>query len=717
VHDETVRMPADGAAGPPQPESGRPDGSSLSAQRPAVMPAEQAGAVDDTRPVTRDWLSGAPDRPTDATAPAEDASAPAADGHGGTASATAAATEPEDGWATQTIDAARSDAVPATAGGFTPVDSPTDDEPPSGGVRGPRWRRRGVLVPVLLFAVLAVLYGVDLLISRGSVARSTLVAGVDIGGMSPAAAAGALESELTPRVAADRTVVADDVETTLSPAAAGISLDVDATVDRADDQPLNPWTRLVSLFAEQVLEPVLAVDETALSAQLDGIAEQVDRAPVDATIVIDGTTPRLVEPADGRELDRRDAADAITGALAAGADPADPVGLPVRVSPVHVDADTARQVLDDTVTPALSAPVAVSSEDGTTTAEVPVAAIAASLTFTPQENGDLDVAVDPAALQTALGDELKAFGTPAKDASFDVSGSAVSVVPSVDGTGIDPAQLAEQLRQVLTAAEPRSVTADLGPVPAEFTTEQAQALGIREEISTFTTQYTAQASGTNMRTAAEEIDGTIVPPGETFSLNEATGPRGLAQGYVEAGVISGGDFTTSVGGGVSQLATTIFNAVFFAGLEDVHHKPHSYYISRYPPGREATVWYDSLDLEWRNDSQTGVLVDTAWKPGSLTVTFYGTKRYEIESITSDRYDITSPAVQEKPDDGDCQPAAGSPGFSVTVTRVFKDPASGAEVRREQFRTRYAAQPTVHCVPVPAPAPAGPEGTAEAPVAD
>jgi hypothetical protein len=74
-------------------------------------------------------------------------------------------------------------------------------------------------------------------------------------------------------------------------------------------------------------------------------------------------------------------------------------------------------------------------------------------------------------------------------------------------------------------------------------------------------------------------------------------------------------------------------------------------------------------------------------------------------------------VQEKPDDGDCHAAAGSSGFSVTVTRVFRDPTSGAELRREDFRTRYAAQPTVRCVPTPAPAPAGPSGIAEAPAVD
>jgi vancomycin resistance protein YoaR len=207
----------------------------------------------------------------------------------------------------------------------------------------------------------------------------------------------------------------------------------------------------------------------------------------------------------------------------------------------------------------------------------------------------------------------------------------------------------------------------------------------------------------------------VVRPGETFSLNDRTGPRTTAQGYVEAGVISNGAFTTGVGGGVSQVATTMFNAVFFAGLEDVYHKPHSYYISRYPAGREATVYYDSIDLQWRNDSDTGVYVDTQWTPNSLTVTFYGTKRYDVESISSDRYNLRQPVVQEKPDDGSCSPQGGSTGFDITVTRVFKDPASGAEVKREDFRTRYAAEPVIRCVPVAAPAaPPAPDGAAPVP---
>jgi vancomycin resistance protein YoaR len=698
--DETVRMRADGPA---------PDGS----PRGPIEPA------DDTRPVTRDWLLGAPDPDADP---------------GGPAGPAAATTDSAD-WNTETIapvgrdesptagpeddETSTLDAVPARTGGAdgapkaagTESGPPPGDEPPSAGARGPWWRRRALLAPAGVVAVLAAAYGVDLLVSSGDIPRSTVVAGVDIGGLSPAAAAGALEEKLAPRVQADRPVVADDVESSISPTAAGIALDIDGTVDAADDQPLNPWTRLVTLFSDREIDPVLTGEDAELSAQIETIAAQVDRAPVDATISIDGTTPSVVDPADGRALDRRGAADAITAALASGGDPSTPIELPVDVAAVQVDREEAQRVLDETVTPALSAPVGIEGSDGTS-AEVPVAAIAASLTFTPQEDGELAVAIDPAALQTAMGEELAVFGTPAEDARFEVSGGAVTVVPSVDGTGIAPEHLAEQLMTVLTQPAPRTLNAELGPIPADFTTEEAQALGVKEQIGSFTTNIGNAQSGINIRVVAQEVDGALVMPGETFSLNTFTGPRGTAQGYVPAGVISGGKFTTAVGGGISQFATTMFNAVFFSGLEDVHHKPHSYYISRYPAGREATVYEGQIDLQWKNDSDTGVYIDTAWTPGTITVTFYGTKRYEIESISGNRTNIREPALQEVPDTGDCHPQAGAQGFDITVTRVFKDPGSGAEIKRESFRTHYAAEPIIRCVP-PTPAAPAPDGTTPA----
>jgi vancomycin resistance protein YoaR len=720
--DETIRMPADGSGSRP-PVGGRP----APAGPPPADTTDATGAagpereIDDTRPVSRDWLETASrDQSHDPVAPTEPTATRSAQDtvvvpHGGTPAEPSGGIAAEDPTsvppptATQVIaDAGGED----TGGPGGPAGPDTPAGPPSGG--RPWWRRRALAVPVGLLLLLAVVYGVDLLLSRGDVPRNTVVAGVEVGGLTPAAAAGVLERELAPTVDAEHTIQAADVTLPFSPAEAGLTLDVDATVDAAAAQPLNPWTRLSSLFSERPVEPVIATDQAALDAQIERVAGQVDQAPADATVAIDGTTPSVVEPTDGRALDREGAAAEITAALAAGQDPATPIELPVDVAPVSVEADEAQRVLDEVVTPALAAPVQVVSAEGGTSAEVPVAAIAASLRFTPQEDGELAVDVDPAELKDALGDRLSAFGEPARDARFEVSGGSVTVVPSEDGTGVDPQQLADQLMPVLTEPAPRSVTAELGAVPADLTTEEAKALGIVEEISSFTTNFTNTNSGTNIRVVAEEVDGALVMPGETFSLNTFTGPRGTAQGYVPANVISGGELSTAVGGGISQFATTMFNAVFFAGLEDVYHKPHSFYISRYPAGREATVYEGVIDLQWRNDSDTGVFIDTNWQPGSITVTLYGTKRYEIESISGPRTNYRSPKTVEKVDDGDCIPQSGVQGFDITVTRVFKDLQSGAEIRREDFHTSYIAEDVVRCVPKKEAEDASPSGSPASP---
>ncbi|MCZ2839749.1 VanW family protein [Modestobacter sp. VKM Ac-2985] len=591
---------------------------------------------------------------------------------------------------------------------------PPPADPSSGGEGddGPPWRRRRVLVPAAALLALTVLYGADLALAGGDVPRGTVVGGVDVGGLSPAAAAQRLEGDLAPKVAADHPVVADDVTGVLHPATAGIALDVPATVDAVDDQPLNPWTRLTSLFGDREVDAVLTGDETALAAQVDQLAATVDRAPADATITLEGTEPSVVEPLEGRTLDRAGAAEAITETLAAGGAVDEPIDLPVEKTEVQVQSDEAARVLEETVTPALSAPVTVVGPEGPESVEIPVTAIAASLTFTPQEDGTLAVGIDPEALQAEVGEDFGVFGSPAQDARFEVSGDTISIVPSVDGQGINPVQLADQLLPVLSEPAPRTVTGVLGPVPASLTTEQAQALGITEKVSSFTTEFTNQASGTNIRVVAAEVDGALVRPGETFSLNGYTGPRGTAQGYVPAAVISGGELSQAVGGGISQFATTMFNSVFFAGLEDVYHKPHSFYISRYPAGREATVYEGQIDLKWRNDTDTGIYVQTEWTPSSLTVTFWGTKYYDIESISSARRNIREPAVQEKVDDGNCIPQSGARGFDITVTRVFRDLTSNAELRREEFDTRYAAEAIITCVAPPEP-PADPAADAAA----
>ena len=147
----------------------------------------------------------------------------------------------------------------------------------------------------------------------------------------------------------------------------------------------------------------------------------------------------------------------------------------------------------------------------------------------------------------------------------------------------------------------------------------------------------------------------------------------------------------------------MFNAVFFSGLKDVEHSPHSYYISRYPPGREATISYPKPDFVFENDSPHGVLVDTSYTGTSITVTFWGTKRFdEVRSVTGPRTRMRDFDTQYVERD-DCTATSGDEGFDIVVTREFVK--GGQVVRREPFSTRYKPEPEFICGPPPAGTPA------------
>jgi vancomycin resistance protein YoaR len=120
------------------------------------------------------------------------------------------------------------------------------------------------------------------------------------------------------------------------------------------------------------------------------------------------------------------------------------------------------------------------------------------------------------------------------------------------------------------------------------------------------------------------VRGAVIPPGGTFSVNERVGQRTTDNGFVEAGAISNGQHVSEVGGGVSQFATTTFNAAYFAGLDIVESQAHSEYFDRYPRGREATMGYPNPDLVIENNTPYGVLIWTSYTDTSLTVTMYST---------------------------------------------------------------------------------------------
>ncbi|HZN18434.1 MAG TPA: VanW family protein [Micromonosporaceae bacterium] len=531
----------------------------------------------------------------------------------------------------------------------------------------------------------------------GDVPRGTTVLGVDLGGRSRAEAAQALVAGLGDRLAAPVAVRVGERSATVDPAGIGLTLDVAATVDRAAG---NGWPNPVrALFGKRVVEPVVTVDTARLDKALQPTAAKVAQAITRPSVTYQGLSPKVVYPAPGKGLDPQQTADAfVTGWLRG-----DVVTVPV----VDIDPATTREDIDRLVAelarPAVAAPVSVAvtapgSGAARGTLTIQPQAIAASLVMAGDARGRITPRVDPAKLRAALKAPLARFEKQPKDAQMlPPAGGAPVILASSGGEALDTKALATDLLGVLPQPEPRELTAQLTVVQPKTTSQDLAKLGVKEQVSTFTTYFEGGLTANRSRNiiqVAKEVDGALVKPGQVFSLNGHTGPRGYAEGYLDAPVIVNGQLQPGIGGGVSQFTTTLFNAAYYAGLEDVEHHPHSFYFSRYPPVIESTIFYPDLDMRFRNDSPHGVLIDTAWTYRSITVSIWSTKRYDISTVWSARRDPTQPKVVYLPPGPQCVATEGIPGFTQDAWRIFRQ--NGKEIRRQKFTWRYDAEPRQIC---------------------
>jgi vancomycin resistance protein YoaR len=562
--------------------------------------------------------------------------------------------------------------------------------------------------------VLVVGYGAAFAFAGDKTPGDTTVLGIPIGGLSKSDAKSKLEEGLKDRIAAPIALKAGESKFTVAPADAGLTVDVDATVDAAGaGRSLSPARIWHALTGGDAVAPVVDKDDARLKAAIDKLAAQVNRPATEGTITFKGTTPVTHQPAPGLQLDAAKAPAAVVAAYPSDGDPKD---LPVGVTQPKAGNDAIKKALTDFAEPAMSGPVRLTV--GSKSVELQPAEIAPALTLTAQE-GQVIPSLRTKTLEPLFQQRFKTLETLPKDATVQIVGAGPKVIPAVDGMVVDRTKVGAAI--LATLPKPtgeRRAAVPLTPTKAKFTTEQATALGITEKMGDFTTQFPhAPYRNTNIGTAARKINGTLLKPNETFSLNKIVGERTKENGFTEGYIISGGKFEKDLGGGVSQSATTTFNAAFFAGLKIVEHKAHSVYISRYPVGREATVAWPAVDLKFLNDSGHGILVQTVFKPstpgnsGSIRVIIWGTKVWDITAGQSAKSNFRQPVVQYNPAAG-CEAQAPTPGFDITIFRYFAK--NGARVKTEQFTTKYNAANDIRCGPKPGTTTPPPPGTTTPP---
>jgi vancomycin resistance protein YoaR len=545
--------------------------------------------------------------------------------------------------------------------------------------------RSMIAVVVLAGAYLAVAWW-----TGRAVPAALVVEGVSVGGMTTEQATERLQAEFAAKAKSPIRVDLAGTNSSFSvePATAGLSLDIPGTLAGLSGFTLDPnviWTRLSGRPERPLL---VQIDQSRLTGALTAQAAKVQAAPVDGTVSFVGGKVVTTPAHNGLTLHVADAIRKITQAWP-------------RVPSVTVDATVTEPKVTQAkvdaavrtfAAPAMSGPVTIVIGDKT--AVVTPEQYAEALSMVPDASGALTPAVDSEALRGVVVAATSSFVVPPQDAAIVLEGGVPVVRPATDGVTVDTKPAADLLVKAMTAPE-RRMTLSLVPAPPTLPTEAAQALGVKEIVATFDSTFPANTDRTvNLTTASNTISGTLIKPGEVFSLNAILGERTPEKGYREAGMILNGRLVKATGGGVSQISTVIFNLAWFSGVELTEHQAHSFYISRYPAGREATVNWPNIDNKWTNTTPYGMLVQMWVSGNQVHGRIWSTKLYDVEAIAGPRTN-PRPGKVIRDSSAGCVPQSSIvDGFDITVQRVIRK--AGALVKTESYKTKYDAQDQVIC---------------------
>jgi vancomycin resistance protein YoaR len=580
----------------------------------------------------------------------------------------------------------------------------------------------GAVVIVLIAAVV-----IDHVASGNKIHHGVSVDGVALGGLTPRQAAAKLATAAPGN--ARLVLTYGDKRFAVETAAVGARLRGAEAARAAYEYTrrggllVDAWRGLSLWVSGTDLQPTVAFDARRLRLQLDRLAAAIETKPVSAALSIKNGQ-LVVRPSqqglalDRKTLKRRLSVVYVRGGTITSVLPVFTAQPEISTADAHAAADLAAAYLNG--------PLTLTYKDRSWT--IPADKLAGYLAFVPGRSIKLRATFDSPTMRGYFRFITEQIGKPAKDASFRIVGKRVRVVPG--RLGIGPAER-PTVRNIEAAAlktgTARSAALVIGRTKPELTYKKAKALKITKRIGT----YTTSVSGTpgrlrNVGLGASMLDGVLVAPGKILSVNATTGERTAAKGFQVAPVIINGQLEDSLGGGMCQVSTTLFNAAFEAGLQIVERHNHSLYISHYPLGRDATVSYGSYDLKIRNDTKNWVLVKSVFTGWSLTFSMYSAPLHRrVVSSVSGWYGLKPFPVVKKEDPTLAKgrtviETPGVSGQSITCYRKVYD-ASGKLRWNDTFVSTYQVVPQVVLVGTkaktsPSPSASGSGGSQPSPTA-
>lgn len=551
------------------------------------------------------------------------------------------------------------------------------------------------VVVAVIFAVLGALALARAYSLRNSVLPGVSVAGVDVGGLSRAEARARIDSEIGARLDNPVTVSVGKKSFQLTPSNI-FQVDAAASEQAAFDSARGSVTaRLGALtipfVAGQNVDPVLGIQPSGRAALSDKLASLTKRA-VSARATMDGTDAAVVPGRAGTGIDEAAVLADLSAAALSGSG-----SMAVALHTVEPAISTgAAEQAATTARTITAGPVKVALAGEGQLGELSPHALAKLIRFQPKA-GAVNVVLDPTGIERKIGPLVKPYAEKPQDATFQVSGDRAYLIKAKNGTTLDVRAAQTAVYDAATQPGLRLAKVELATLQPDLTTREARALGIHERVSTFTTDMGESSPNRiwNVHLLGRYLDGTIVNAGQTFSYNEVVGPRTIERGFREGQMIFGGVLIPSIGGGVCQTATTIFNAAFEAGLPIKERQNHSWYISHYPMGRDATVSWGGPDLVFKNDLKHAILINVTYTDTTFTISFYGTKQgRRVTSTTSSPTNYTQPKMQYAIDPTAAPHsvtvvAGGGPGFDVNVHRKVYE--HGKLIGEDDFFTRYTPE--------------------------
>ena len=557
-----------------------------------------------------------------------------------------------------------------------------------------RTSSRTRLVVVLGVAAIAAIVLVRAISMQGAVASGVSVQGVDIGGLSAEDARLKLKAELVPRLHRDVSVTLDAQTAPMNPAELDAHIDLRRTVDIAMQTGRLASLLLPFVYSADVAPTIATPLRPRIPANIRMIAEPARNASVR---IANGRV--AISPArDGHSISPR---QILHSAAVAALDGRTRVVLRSKVTKPAISTADARAAATQALKIA-GAPVAV-NVDGSRVGALPTSALQNAVAVRIDDDKAV-IAFSPKALAPALRSVLGSHIRDPVNAMWDTNGTRAWVVPARDGIGFDPKQAAEAVRAAAIGGGVRQADIALEKIAPARSTDEAGKLGITTRIAGAQTELGDSSENRihNVGLMAGILDNRLVMPGQEFSFNDAVGPRTPERGFLEGQAIVDGLLIPSIGGGVCQVATTLFDAVFAAGLQVDERHNHDLYISHYGLGMDATVSWGDLDFRFTNDTDHPILIRATADSSSMIVNLYSAPADErtVESTTSNRYAVQKPEKRYildpyAPPKRIEKYVDGQDGFAVDVQRIVKK--NGKVLSNDTFVSTYITQPDTYIV--------------------